>query len=203
VAVRFRKNGNKMTFSGFLCWKTVRRFNAGNLAKRDDWSFRRERREWLSQRRLSRQLFDLLRCPVSKNNRFTFGGKIRFTDPPGRRSSRRQLLQQLHLPKTKLLKLFHGHDSVMRSAEKTFITEALFIDWLHTQFIQRNRQLSVKAHCDGPIVLLSTEMPVTLFLTSSPLQVPNESFLSGSWHIRPASGSLWISVSSLVCGKPR
>jgi hypothetical protein len=31
--------------------------------------------------------------------------------------------------------LFHGHDYVMRNAEKTFITEVLFIDWLQTQFI--------------------------------------------------------------------
>jgi hypothetical protein len=31
--------------------------------------------------------------------------------------------------------LFHSHDYVMRSAEKTSITEVLFIDWLQTQFI--------------------------------------------------------------------
>jgi hypothetical protein len=31
--------------------------------------------------------------------------------------------------------LFHGHDYMMRSAEKTSISEVLFIDWLQTQFI--------------------------------------------------------------------
>jgi hypothetical protein len=33
--------------------------------------------------------------------------------------------------------LFHDHDYLMRSAEKTFITEVLLIDWLRTQLIPK------------------------------------------------------------------
>jgi hypothetical protein len=33
--------------------------------------------------------------------------------------------------------LYHGHDHVMRTADKTFITELSFIDWLQTQFIPK------------------------------------------------------------------
>jgi hypothetical protein len=32
---------------------------------------------------------------------------------------------------------YHGHDYMMRTADKTFITEVLFIDWLQTQFIAK------------------------------------------------------------------
>jgi hypothetical protein len=42
---------------------------------------------------------------------------------------------------------------LMRTADKTFITEVLFIDWLQTQFIQKNYQLCQKANYDGPIIL--------------------------------------------------
>jgi hypothetical protein len=43
---------------------------------------------------------------------------------------------------------------MMKSAEKMFITDVLFIDWLQTQFIPKNDQFHIKAHYDGPIVLL-------------------------------------------------
>jgi hypothetical protein len=50
--------------------------------------------------------------------------------------------------------LYHEHNYVMRTADKTFITEVLFIDWLETQFIPKNYQLRQKANHDGPIILL-------------------------------------------------
>jgi hypothetical protein len=42
----------------------------------------------------------------------------------------------------------------MRSAEKTFMTEVLFIDWLQTQFIPKNDRMRIKVHSDGRLVLL-------------------------------------------------
>jgi hypothetical protein len=43
----------------------------------------------------------------------------------------------------------------MKSTEKTFITDVLFIDRVQTQFIPKNDQFRIRAHCDGPIVLLT------------------------------------------------
>jgi hypothetical protein len=43
----------------------------------------------------------------------------------------------------------------MKSAGKTSITEALFIDWLQTQFISRKNQLHIRTHSDEPIVPLA------------------------------------------------
>jgi hypothetical protein len=51
--------------------------------------------------------------------------------------------------------LYRGHDYVMRTADKTFTTEVLFIDWLHTQFLLKNYQLRQKANYDGPIILMA------------------------------------------------
>jgi hypothetical protein len=55
----------------------------------------------------------------------------------------------------------------MRSAEKTFITEIMFIDWLQTQFIPKNDQLRIKAHYDGSIVLLIDGHAVSVVLGKS------------------------------------
>jgi hypothetical protein len=41
--------------------------------------------------------------------------------------------------------LFHGHNYVMRSLEKTFMTRVLFIDWLQTLFIPKTDQRRIKA----------------------------------------------------------
>jgi hypothetical protein len=41
---------------------------------------------------------------------------------------------------------FHGHDYLMRSAEKMFMIRVLFIQWFQTQFIPENDQLRLKAH---------------------------------------------------------
>jgi hypothetical protein len=41
---------------------------------------------------------------------------------------------------------FHGHDYLVRSAEKTFITDVLFGDWPHARFIPKNDSLRIKAH---------------------------------------------------------
>jgi hypothetical protein len=50
--------------------------------------------------------------------------------------------------------LFHSHDYVIGSAEKTFVAEALFIGWLQTQFIPKTDQLRIQAHYDGPLIFL-------------------------------------------------
>jgi hypothetical protein len=41
-------------------------------------------------------------------------------------------------------KLYEGHDYAIRSAPRTFITEALFIDWLDTIFLPRISELRRK-----------------------------------------------------------
>jgi hypothetical protein len=55
--------------------------------------------------------------------------------------------------------LFHGHDYVMTHVEKTFMTEAAFVDWLQTLLILKNDELLIKAHYDGPIILLINGYP--------------------------------------------
>jgi hypothetical protein len=50
--------------------------------------------------------------------------------------------------------LFHDHDYAMKSGEKSFITEVLFIIWLQMQFIPKYDQLRIKAHYDRAILVL-------------------------------------------------
>jgi hypothetical protein len=38
--------------------------------------------------------------------------------------------------------LFHGRGYVMKTAEKTFLSEVLFIDWLQTQFTPNKRAIT-------------------------------------------------------------
>jgi hypothetical protein len=49
---------------------------------------------------------------------------------------------------------YHGHDCVIRNANQTFITEAVFIDSLETEAIPKNDQLRRKANSDRPIILI-------------------------------------------------
>jgi hypothetical protein len=89
----------------------------------------------------------------------------------------------------------------MRSAEKTFMTEVLFIDRLQTLFIPKNNQLGIKAHYDGLIVLLIDGHAGHITPCIVAHAVPNGSYLSDSWRIRPTSASPWISVS-FPCSRP-
>jgi hypothetical protein len=49
---------------------------------------------------------------------------------------------------------FEGHDYMIRTAPKSFMTELLFIDWLKTVFIPWNDNLRQKQQYAGPIILL-------------------------------------------------
>jgi hypothetical protein len=49
--------------------------------------------------------------------------------------------------------LYHGHDDVIRTSAKTFMTEVLFVDWLQNLFLRRNEELRSKWNSQDPIVL--------------------------------------------------
>jgi hypothetical protein len=51
-------------------------------------------------------------------------------------------------------KLFEGHDYTVRTAQKTFTTEVLFIDWLQNVFIPKVNHLGESAKDDGKVVLI-------------------------------------------------
>jgi hypothetical protein len=50
--------------------------------------------------------------------------------------------------------LSHNHDYIMKSAEKTNVTEVMLVHWLQTQFILENDQLRIKAQDEGIIILV-------------------------------------------------
>jgi hypothetical protein len=52
-------------------------------------------------------------------------------------------------------KLYKGHDYIIPSAPRTFITEILFIDWLETFFLPHVSELRQKFDCNGRASSLS------------------------------------------------
>jgi hypothetical protein len=51
-------------------------------------------------------------------------------------------------------KLFEWNDYTVRTAQRTFITEVLFIDWLQNVFIPKVNHLRERAKYDGKVVLI-------------------------------------------------